>query len=148
MRFNKLYTNFHICLGLRILEANKKCQIRTLELFSSLDGEAPTLNCTDRMFKTDEGSPNATNLFIEPPVWDNADRSPRVVCSHDSEDVFILGDTQVTCTATDSSGNSDQCSFNVTIVGKETYVNLCAINNRSNERYLSIKSSCILKHCG
>ena len=83
------------------------------------DGEAPTLNCTDMIHTTDAGNSTATNLLIQPSVWDNVDSSPVVVCSHTSQDVFPLGDTLVTCNATDSSGNFATCSFNVTIIGKQ-----------------------------
>ena len=65
------------------------------------------------------GSYLATNLSIEPLVWDNVDSSPGLVCSHTSQDVFPFGVTNVTCNATDASGNDATCYFSVTIVGKQ-----------------------------
>ena len=87
--------------------------------YSTKDVEAPQLNCTDVMYNMDIGSSSATNVLIHPSAWDNADTSPEVVCSHSSQDVFPFGDTEVTCTSTDSSGNSDNCSFVVTVVGRK-----------------------------
>ena len=87
--------------------------------YSTKDVEAPRLNCTDVIFKTDVGSSSATILSVQPSAWDNADSSPEVACSHSSQYAFPFGDTNVTCTSTDSSGNSDNCSFVVTVVGKK-----------------------------
>ena len=46
---------------------------------------------------------------------DNSDPNPSVVQSHSSGDVFNVGTTQVTVTATDASGNQATCSFNVVV---------------------------------
>lgn len=44
---------------------------------------------------------------------DNVDPAPIVTCSPPSGSGFPVGTTLVTCTATDNSGNSATCSFNV-----------------------------------
>ena len=43
--------------------------------------------------------------------------APTVVCNPPSGSAFPVGTTQVTCTATDSSGNSSTCTFNITVMG-------------------------------
>jgi len=48
---------------------------------------------------------------------DAVDPAPLVSCAPPSGTTFPMGPTQVTCTATDFSGNSSQASFNVTVVG-------------------------------
>jgi HYR domain/SdrD B-like domain/PA14 domain/Thrombospondin type 3 repeat len=40
-----------------------------------------------------------------------------IVCDPPSGSAFPVGTTEVTCTATDSSGNSATCSFNITVLG-------------------------------
>ncbi|MGB5335751.1 MAG: HYR domain-containing protein, partial [Woeseiaceae bacterium] len=46
---------------------------------------------------------------------DNIDASPAIVCTPASGTLFPAGLTVVTCTVTDSSGNTDSKSFNVTV---------------------------------
>lgn len=48
---------------------------------------------------------------------DNADPSPSLVCVPASGTVFAIGTTSVTCTATDSSGNSANAGFSVHVRG-------------------------------
>ena len=43
-----------------------------------------------------------------------------VMCSHVSGARFNIGHTEVVCEAVDSSGNTGECQFNVTIKGKAT----------------------------
>jgi hypothetical protein len=61
--------------------------------------------------------PDGTLLGWDTHPTDNADFSPTVVCEPESfEYVFPIGDTMVTCTATDDSGNSSTGSFNVHVL--------------------------------
>ena len=46
-------------------------------------------------------------------AWDAADRHPTVSCTPDSGSVFGAGTTTVTCTASDSAGNTSSVSFRV-----------------------------------
>ena len=48
-------------------------------------------------------------------AWDAADRHPTVSCTPDSGSVFGTGTTTVTCTASDSAGNTSSVSFRVII---------------------------------
>jgi hypothetical protein len=51
--------------------------------------------------------------YPSPTASDIVDASPTVVCSPASGSNFAVGDTPVTCTATDQSGNATSASFNV-----------------------------------
>ena len=48
-------------------------------------------------------------------VVDHLDASPDVACIPVSGYTFPVGETVVTCTATDDAGNSDDCSFSVVV---------------------------------
>jgi hypothetical protein len=56
---------------------------------------------------------------------DECDPEPVVVCDPPSGSTFHIGETMVTCTATDFSGNSSQCTFMVTIIEAEPPVITC-----------------------
>jgi Bacterial Ig-like domain (group 1)/HYR domain len=61
--------------------------------------------------------PDGTLLGWDTHPTDNADWYPTVVCEPESFGfVFPIGDTTVTCTATDDSGNSSTGSFNVHVL--------------------------------
>jgi HYR domain len=47
---------------------------------------------------------------------DNIDANPQLTCEPPSGSTFPVGETTVTCTATDSSGNSATARFTVTVV--------------------------------
>jgi eukaryotic-like serine/threonine-protein kinase len=49
-------------------------------------------------------------------VTDNADPNPQVTCDPASGSTFPIGETTVTCTATDSAGNTATASFKVTVL--------------------------------
>ncbi len=49
----------------------------------------------------------------------NGSPKPLVTCSANSGDTFPVGTTTVTCTTTDSGGNSNNCSFSITVVDNE-----------------------------
>ena len=80
------------------------------------------------MSSTDPGNSTASWLSITPAVTDNVDDSPDVSCSHSSRDIFQLGYTLVTCSATDDSGNYADCSFNVTVKGISKYFYFCRLH--------------------
>ncbi len=63
-----------------------------------------------------ENSSGAVVTYPTPTVSDNCDPSPVVVCAPSSGSLFPLGDTIVSCTATDMSGNIASCSFTVSVV--------------------------------
>lgn len=61
-------------------------------------------------------SGRAAVSFAAPSVTDNCDLHPAVVCSPPSGSVLLVGDTVVLCMATDASGNTNACSFQVRVV--------------------------------
>ena len=56
-------------------------------------------------------SPNATD--------GSAGGEIEVLCSETNGNIFAIGNTTVTCNATDESGNDAFCSFSVIISGKK-----------------------------
>jgi hypothetical protein len=51
---------------------------------------------------------------------DDVDGAVEVSCDHNSGETFPIGETVVTCEATDSSGNPAEKSFNIVVVGPVT----------------------------
>jgi hypothetical protein len=64
---------------------------------------------------TDSGRCDAVVNWTPPTFSDNCD-SVSIQSSHDPGDIFLVGTTMVTYTATDIGGNTVSCSFNVTVV--------------------------------
>jgi len=54
--------------------------------------------------------------FTPPLASDNCGNSVQVTCNPPSGTVFGPGEQLITCTAVDSSGNSNQCSFTLTVL--------------------------------
>lgn len=54
--------------------------------------------------------------FTTPSAADNCGNSVAVTCNPPSGSVFGPGNQLITCTAVDSSGNSNQCSFTLTVL--------------------------------
>jgi subtilisin-like proprotein convertase family protein len=59
-------------------------------------------------------NPNALITFPTPTASDNCS-SVSVACTPPSGSIFTAGVTTVTCTATDAAGNTNSCSFKVTV---------------------------------
>ncbi len=62
-----------------------------------------------------QDSSGAVVNYLAPSVSDIVDLTPSVTCWPASGSVFPLGDTVVSCTATDSSGNVSNSTFTVTV---------------------------------
>ena len=87
--------------------------------------------------------PGGTAVFFDPPVvTDNADPAVFAVCDPKSGSHFPMGESTVTCTAEDASGNQSQCSFKVVVKppklhievknGRVTLLNECGWNVQSS----------------
>eukprot|EP00057_Strongylocentrotus_purpuratus_P001662 XP_001200617.3 PREDICTED: uncharacterized protein LOC764348 [Strongylocentrotus purpuratus] len=83
------------------------------------DGDPPRLDCPDVTSTTDQGLSTSSHITLNPRASDNTDLRPSVICSHTSSDDFQFGDTNVTCNATDESGNTGICLFVVTVEDNE-----------------------------
>ncbi|HEX5732756.1 MAG TPA: HYR domain-containing protein [Blastocatellia bacterium] len=88
------------------------------------DEQAPTIICPADV--TTEAPPSSTTSvdYPEPETIDNCS-AVTVNCSPASGSSFPIGTTAVTCTATDASNNSANCTFNVIV--NESMVN-CALS--------------------
>ena len=88
-----------------------------------LDDEPPSLGSCPSNVRTfiSAGSSTVTVTYTPsvPTASDNSG-APSVVCTPSSGNMFGVGNWDVTCTATDDYGNSDSCSFRVTVIGKNT----------------------------
>ncbi len=84
------------------------------------DKEAPVIYCPhDKLdVPNDLGKDNAVVTWDDPAVTDNSGRDVQVVCDPPSGSVFPIGVTIVTCTATDTAGNTAYCQFKVVVVGR------------------------------
>ncbi|HKQ07966.1 MAG TPA: HYR domain-containing protein [Blastocatellia bacterium] len=82
------------------------------------DTQPPTITCpANQTAVTAQTCPftnAATVTFPSPTASDNCP-SVTVACTPPSGSTFALGTTTVTCTATDTSGNTATCSFTVTV---------------------------------
>ena len=85
----------------------------------SLDSEPPVLsNCPSNATLTLRvGEATAQATWLEPNATDNT-IPPNVTSTHTSGDLFPIGSTVVTYTATDAFQLTDTCSFTVTVIGE------------------------------
>ncbi|CAL66806.1 secreted protein containing hyalin domain [Christiangramia forsetii KT0803] len=88
------------------------------------DNEDPTISCpSDISQNVDAGICGAAVTFETPAGFDNSgDVSVEQTAGLESGDVFPVGATTVTFTATDAAGNSVNCSFIVTVADDEAPV--------------------------
>jgi HYR domain len=81
-----------------------------------VDTTAPTLSGVPSDVHVTTGDPGGIAVsFATPTATDVVDASPTVGCSPASGSTFAVGTTDVTCTATDASGNSQSASFTVDV---------------------------------
>jgi hypothetical protein len=81
-----------------------------------VDTTAPVLTGMPGDLTVSTGDPAGTAVdFDDPTANDVVDPSPDVACTPASGSSFSVGSTQVTCTATDASGNASSDSFDVTV---------------------------------
>ncbi len=62
------------------------------------------------------GSGSAVVNYPAPQASDNCDPHPTVICQPAAGTAFAVGNTVVTCIASDASGNSNSCTFVVTVI--------------------------------
>ena len=82
------------------------------------DVETPTARCLPDIAVPASSAEGAKATWGTMPVSDNTDprgNSLRIEASHQSGDVFPLGDTRVTMMVFDASNNSAECNFNVAV---------------------------------
>jgi hypothetical protein len=77
------------------------------------DTQPPSLTCPGNVTVQTFGTATTVNYSL--PVVDDNCSGATVQCAAPSGSTFPLGDTQVTCTATDASQNTSQCTFAVSV---------------------------------
>lgn len=82
-------------------------------LLSVRDTQSPAIACPPAVTVVAPNGTSAAVTYAMPTVTDNCQAT--AACSPPSGATFQVGVTTVTCTATDSSGNSTNCSFAVTV---------------------------------
>ena len=95
-------------------EAGETCSF-TVTVNPADDAEAPTISCPGDI-TVDESSPSANTAIVTYNVsaTDNSG-SANVSCDPPSGSSFAIGTHAIVCTATDASGNTNTCTFNVTV---------------------------------
>jgi len=82
-----------------------------------VDQTAPVfINCPTDIEVAAAASCIAGVTWSNPTATDNCDANVMITSSHNSGDSFSFGTTSVTYTAMDDAGNSNQCTFNVTVI--------------------------------
>jgi hypothetical protein len=93
-----------------------------------VDNEKPTLTCpSDIVRSNDTGNCSAVVSFTCPSAGDNCGVS-NTVCNPLSGSTFNVGTNTVTVTATDTSGNTSNCTFKVIVEDKEKPSLTCLTN--------------------
>ena len=91
----------------------------------SNDNTAPVITCPANQTVNNMAGACAAVATFSTSATDNCDPNPTVTCSHPSGSAFPVGTTVVTCTATDNSGNTSNCSFTVTVNDNEAPNMVC-----------------------
>ena len=95
---------------------------------SFADDEAPILNCPNISSTTDTGFNVSSSVVLNSTATDNVDTNVSVDCIPSSNEDFLVGDTTVNCTSTDTAGNTGSCSLIVTVIGtKALFRNLILV---------------------
>ncbi len=92
-----------------------------------VDKTPPTIACPANITRPNDPGLCTAKVSYSIPVGDNCP-GVAVVCNPPSNSAFAKGTTNVTCTATDTSGNSASCSFTVTVADTEKPVPACPAN--------------------
>ncbi|MGN7402697.1 FG-GAP-like repeat-containing protein [Cytobacillus praedii] len=117
------------------------------------DTQAPNITCSDDIMTSN--APGQCGAFVDFPAPITSDNCPGVMvsCSPASGTFFSVGNTPVICTATDSAGNTAECSFTVTIVDSEPPMITCSdditvFNDPgSNGAFVSFPDPIVIDNC-
>ena len=86
-----------------------------VEIPSLADTVAPVVTSVDDITREATGPGGASVTFTKPTASDDVDGSVPVTCNKGSGDTFPLGETTVTCAATDAEGNTGTTTFDVKV---------------------------------
>ena len=88
-------------------------------IFLPVDAEDPVMSgCLNTLtLNTEAGMDSRLVNWFEPMATDNSGQV-NVTGTHTPGTLYPIGDTIVIYTAVDSSGNSDMCTFTITVIGE------------------------------
>lgn len=93
-----------------------------------VDTQPPVITCPANIsVGTGSNQCSAVVSYPAPTVSDNCPGPITVACTPTSGSVFPKGTTTVSCTATDSSGNTSSCSFTVTVTDAHAPTLACSV---------------------
>jgi predicted extracellular nuclease len=81
-----------------------------------IDETAPVITAPASL-AVDATAPTGATVTFTATATDNSGATPSVTCTPASGSTFAIGDTKVTCSATDAAGNTASTSFNVHVRG-------------------------------
>ena len=117
-------------------DANGCSAMASATVTSQNDTEAPTIICPSSMtVSTDEGS-NTANVILSDVIVDDNTAVDYYINNYnntqDASGIYELGVTDVVYTVVDICGNSNSCSFTVTVIDNEPPCIGCDQNNVDN----------------
>ncbi|HXJ56015.1 MAG TPA: immunoglobulin-like domain-containing protein, partial [Verrucomicrobiae bacterium] len=90
-----------------------------------VDTTSPSIVCPPAQVAEATSPSGAQVNYPAPSVSDTCDANPTVVCTPPSGSTFPVGTTTVNCTATDASGNTAPCSFQVIVTSAQPPTLIC-----------------------
>ncbi len=121
--FFPLGTNVVVCTASDTAGNTNSCAFSIIVL----DTAPPVINCPENQLLTCMGSNGASATF-NAIASDNVDGLIVATCMPPSDSYFPVGTNLVTCLAVDSSGNSNQCSFTITVLDTQPPLLTCPSN--------------------
>jgi hypothetical protein len=100
-----------------------------------VDNQPPSISCPGNILANAVDANGATITFSVT-ATDNCDSNLTVNCSPVSVSEFAVGTTPVNCVVVDSAGNSNTCSFSVTVVNS-TVFNILSVTPQGSDISLS-----------
>jgi hypothetical protein len=99
------------------------------------DNQPPLVACPSNILVTAQDS-NGTVVAFSVTASDNCDSNLVASCSPVSGSQFAIGTTPVNCVVVDSAGNTNTCSFSVTVVDSSIF-NILSITPQNSDILLS-----------
>ena len=106
--------------------------LKTCVFSSPEDSQAPTISGCPVDITEISDSGYSVNITWTPPTTNDNYGMVTFTSDYNPGDWFVIGTTTVTYTATDTSGNTATCSFNVTILGGMYEVIFPTMENREH----------------
>jgi uncharacterized repeat protein (TIGR01451 family) len=109
-----LETNSAYLVASSPLDSNPANNFSSVVVPWSMDTTPPVLTCPDDITVEARG-PLGAYVFYSVNAVDDCDGDPTIVCSIPSGSVLPVGQYTAVCVVTDASGNSNTCSFHITV---------------------------------